>query len=312
MESDRHEVSLAEWGAVVSDPPPPTQLLVWEPEQFKGAADYLDREEWWDGVIYCAGNCLKATQPGTRAAIYESGEGIVGFWDFSGHAAKVRGTRTRFMATGVYRPIEGISRAELVASRPLRDRFRTMVAHGALTPAQGRAVVDLAALRASIPRFIRFVPPEWADPADRTTDIDWVDRDRDWGCEHPIQMALYKHSTLWRRLGFTRQPTLEAWLRDRTSRYDLIDRRDRVVVEVKYKAKSADLGQLRRYIDRLERDHGGTWRGHLVFGSGGGSLLKKVANDDHYDITAWELSTGRRGLRRTPRLKQLARSRKRR
>lgn len=36
------------------------------------------------------------------------------------------------------------------------------------------------------------------------------------------------------------------------------------------------------------------WQGHLVFGSGGGTLIREVALDSRYRIAAWRLSLGKR------------------
>ncbi len=75
-------------GATISEPPTASQLLVWEPEQHVEGSKAQQRQYWLDGGIWYAGNCLSATAPGERAAIYETGKGgVIGFWDFSGHAA---------------------------------------------------------------------------------------------------------------------------------------------------------------------------------------------------------------------------------
>src|SRR3954471_3451983 len=64
--------SLRDWGAQIGNPPEPTQLLVWKGEQFPGAEKHVEDEGWWDGEVYFAGNCLSSTEPGSRAAIYQT------------------------------------------------------------------------------------------------------------------------------------------------------------------------------------------------------------------------------------------------
>src|SRR3954466_1524464 len=187
--------SLRDWGAQIGNPPEPTQLLVWKGEQFPGAEKHVEEEGWWDGEVYFAGNCLSSTEPGSRAAIYQTREGITAMWDFSGPALPVEGSTAR-MAAGIYRPLpRPITRAELIADQALTQRFKSMVAKGALTRDQGQAI-DRLVRRDGLPCGVRFLPPPWAtwpQPG-----LDWtMDPDADWGREHPIQMAVALSPALW-------------------------------------------------------------------------------------------------------------------
>ena len=237
--------------------------------------------------MYFAGNCLSSTEPGTRAAIYHTGEGITALWDFSGPAVPVGSSSAR-MAAGIYRPLaRPILRAELMAEPLLRQRFERMVSRGALKPDQALAI-DRLAERGGLPVFVRFTPPPWATQPQQG--LDWtMAPDSDWGREHPIQMSIAQTRRLWRQLGFTEEARTEIWSADRRYRYDLLSIQDRIVGEVKYTSSTADLQQLRDYIDHLAVEFGGSWHGALIGGDVGPAIAHALTSEELYDLSAWRL-----------------------
>jgi len=253
---DQAEHGLREFGAEFAAPTPPDQVIVWKPLQVRKAEANLRNQDWRDGVVYF-GSCLSDTGPGDRAAVYETGgSGVVGFFDFSGCAARRSGQAFPYMAAGVYRPLSDDAAISLDAlgSHPLLRRFfQKRVRMVGLSEEEGAA---LAGLAPSLPNRVAVPLPEWAE--ERDGEFEWEDdgiaRDPGWASEHELHMKLANTSALYKRFGFKRAPAIELRSDDRTCRYDVISRSDRVVVEVKLHASKSALDQVLRYIDTLRRE----------------------------------------------------------
>lgn len=230
------EDALRDFGAQLQEPTPPDQVMVWKPAQVRKAEDNLRRREWLEGVVHF-GSCLADTGPGDRGAVYETGgSGVVGFYDFSGYAGRRDGQAFPFMAAGVYRPLaEPVPLDRLQQDRTLAPIFARRQGKVGLTQEEGAALV---ALVGDLPAFVVMPLPEWAEEADEP--FEWEDagtaRDPGWASEHELHMKLAGTASLYKRFGFKRSPDIEIRSDDRTCRYDIISRDERIIVEVKLHA----------------------------------------------------------------------------
>jgi hypothetical protein len=130
-----------------------------------------------------------------------------------------------------------------------------------------------------LPAFIYM--PE-ADCADE--EVIWHRAGLEWGREGPMRDAVLS-SGAWRAL-FRRKPLPEVRSSAGSDRYDLLSEPDRAVAEFKLVANSTTLIQLDRYLDTLAHDHGGHWRGHIVWGNSCSRRLAEAV-DRRSDIKLW-------------------------
>jgi hypothetical protein len=278
------KVFIAE-GLPQGEPTLPNQVLVWESQYVQEALRWLANRAWTRGEVYFAGNCLKETAPGNRAAIYESGVGIVGYFDFAGQARRRENQRWQYMAAGLYRPLDdAIVRDRLMRRGALMPKFSRLRGRSSLTAAEARALARIAKL----PPFLEVSLPDWAREAKRPFRWDQNRvRDHNWAGEYDLQMRLARTPSLWRRLGMKRKPQLEVTSRDRQSRYDLVSFADRVVVEVEHRATMEAFEQAVRYLETVTREHRGRWRSLVVYGRSANSALRRAVASSPDEIELW-------------------------
>jgi hypothetical protein len=252
----------------------PDQLLVWRPENTDW--DFFPTKSWEDSLGI--GSCLKRTVCGNRGFVYESGDGITALVDFQGPTFQTE--NFGYAAPCIFRPLHRpVPRSELSALASLETLFGKP---GVPRSTQKLSVSQAEAIASVISDPL---PPLILMPEVNFTDegLIWNRASQVWGLEGSMR-DIVLNSAAWRAL-FRQKPRAEVgWGTE--NRYDLFSEPDRAVAEFKLVATSATLVQLDRYLDGLRLDHGGDWRGHIVWGNACTRSLVEAVNR-RSDVTLW-------------------------
>lgn len=253
----------------------PDQLLVWRPENTDW--DFFRTKSWEDSLGI--GSCLKRTVRGERGFVYESGDGITALVDFQGPTVPTE--NFGYAAPCIFRPLHRpVPRSELSTITSLETLFGKP---GVPRSTQKLSVSQAEAIASLISDPL---PPAILMPEVSFTDegLIWNRASQTWGLEGPMRDMVLNTEVAWRAL-FRHKPRAEVgWGTE--NRYDLFSEPDRAVAEFKLVATSATLIQLDRYLDALDFERGGDWRGHIVWGNSCTRGLVEAVNR-RSDVTLW-------------------------